>query len=97
MTHAALRGSYQPARGDLTGKRILAQADAKEDRDHALANTRNALMSDPVTAVVIPGGRTYLLPTELLNFIRTEAQADVDQPMPFGDGRVTTREQETDD
>jgi hypothetical protein len=83
MTHAApiargLRGSYEPGRGDLTGKRILTQADAKEDRDRALANTRNALMSDPVTAVVIPGGRTYLLPTELLNFIRAEAQAEVE-------------------
>jgi hypothetical protein len=73
------RGDYDPSTrpGDLTGRRLLAQAGAKEDRDAALANTRNALISDPVTEVKLDGGRSYLVPVEVVNhLLRVGAEED---------------------
>jgi hypothetical protein len=82
-THVAKgqRGDYDPHRspGDLTGRRLMAQSGAREDRDRAIKTTRDSLAgNDELTTVAIPGGRTYALPKELLNFIRASAQAEVD-------------------
>jgi hypothetical protein len=71
MTHA-LRGGHVPGPHDLTGRKIAALSGAREDRDIALANTRNALASDPVTTVSLPGGRTYLVPVEVVNHLIAE-------------------------
>jgi hypothetical protein len=73
MTHA-LRGGHIPGRGDLTGARIQALAGARQDRDTALANTRNALVSDPVTTVSLPGGRSYLIPVEVVDHLLAEGR-----------------------
>lgn len=78
MQHAraamGTRGDWNPTArpGDLTGQRVKAQASIKEDRDIALAAMRNALTSDPVEVVSIPGGRSFLVPTELVKFLLDE-------------------------
>jgi hypothetical protein len=71
------RGSYSPGRGDITGKRFVAQSDEKVKREEALRNTRNALQSEPCVLVEIRGGRNYLVPKEAFNAIvaRAEEQA----------------------
>ncbi len=73
MTHAA-HSQHTVGRGDLTGARIQALNGLKTDHDSALAATRNALISDPVTTVSVPGGRTFLAPVELVNFLLAEGR-----------------------
>jgi hypothetical protein len=77
MSHA-LRGPAPVGRGDLTGARILALQSRKTDYDTALANTRTALMSDPTEVIQVTGGRAYLIPMELANFIREGRNQDDD-------------------
>jgi hypothetical protein len=75
------RGDYDPTNrpGDLTGRRLVAQSGVREDRDRAIKTTRDSLAgNDELATVAIPGGRTFALPKELLNFIRAEALAEVD-------------------
>jgi hypothetical protein len=75
------RGDYDPRRspGDLTGRIAVQQAGAREDRDRAIKATRDALAgNEELATVAIPGGRTFALPKELLNFIRAEARAEAD-------------------
>ena len=71
MTHA-LRGGHVPGPHDLTGRKIQALAGLKEDHDTAKATTRAALDSDPVTTVSLPGGRSYLVPVEVVNHLIAE-------------------------
>jgi hypothetical protein len=65
------RGDWNPVStpGDLTGRRLLAQASVRQDHDAALANMRNALLSDPVELVSLPGGRTYTVPREIVTHL----------------------------
>ena len=77
MTHSALRGTSTPGRGDLTGARIQALSGLKADHDAALVNMRSALTSDPVQVISIPGGRSYLVPVELVrHLIQVGVQSD---------------------
>jgi hypothetical protein len=77
MTHPALRGTSTPLRGDLTGRRIAELATVKDDHAAALATTRAALVSDSVEIISIPGGRSYLAPTELVrHLIQVGVQSD---------------------
>lgn len=71
MTHA-LRGTTTPGRGDLTGRRITELSTVKDDHAKAKANTKNALDNDPVTTISLPGGRTYLVPVEVVDFLLAE-------------------------
>jgi hypothetical protein len=52
------------ARGDLTGQKFLRLADQKERLDQAVKSTRNALVSEPVELVTVPGGRIYAVPRQ---------------------------------
>jgi hypothetical protein len=67
------RGDYDPSTrpGDLTGRRLLAQAGAKEDRDRAIKTTRDSLAGadEPLEIVSIPGGRTFALPREVVTHL----------------------------
>lgn len=74
MTHVE-RGTSQPGRGDLTGRRTAELSTVKDDHTKAKANTVNALNNDPVTVVHLSGGRRYLAPTELVNFLLAEGRA----------------------
>ena len=71
MSHT-LRGGHIPGPHDLTGRRLQQAQGLKQDHDAALANMRNALSSDPVTTVSLPGGRSYLVPTEVVNHLLAE-------------------------
>jgi predicted polyphosphate/ATP-dependent NAD kinase len=67
-----------PARGDITGRQMAAHADERVKRDTARQNTINALASEPVTVVSVPGGRNFLIPREAFSQIvamTEEAQA----------------------
>lgn len=81
ITHVARgqRGDYNPhaGPGDITGRRYLAQADSREDRDRAIKTTRDALAggNEPLEIVSIPGGRSFAIPREVLTFIRAEEEA----------------------
>jgi len=77
MTHA-LRGMVAAGRGDLTGARIAELSSRKTDHDIALANTRNALTSEPTEQIRVTGGRVFLLPAEAVAFIRAEAIKEAD-------------------
>jgi hypothetical protein len=76
------RGDYDPSArpGDITGRRLVAQADEKIMRDNALRETRNALTSgEPLELVSIPGGRTMLLPREVcLHLMQVGADVEAD-------------------
>lgn len=77
MNHTALRGQHTPGRGDLTGARAQALSARKTDNDAALANMRAALVSDPVEVIAVPGGRSYLVPVELVrHLIQVGVQSD---------------------
>ena len=60
------RGDYDPSTrpGDLTGRRLMAQAGVKEDRDRAIKSTRDSLAGndEPLTVFSIPGGRSFAIP-----------------------------------
>lgn len=73
-THVAKgqRGDYDPHRspGDLTGRRLMAQAGAREDRDRAIKATRDALAgNESLEVVAIPGGRSFAIPRELVTHL----------------------------
>lgn len=76
------RGDYDPSTrpGDLTGRRLMAQAGVKEDRDWAIKTTRDALAGadEPIEIIQVPGGRSFAIPRECANYIRESAMAEAD-------------------
>jgi hypothetical protein len=75
MTHSALRGGHVPGPGDLTGHRAQALSGLKQDHDLARSNMVHALTSDPVTMISLPGGRSYLVPTEVVGYLIAEGMS----------------------
>lgn len=74
------RGAYNPGRGDLCGAKFIANTDQKADREAATRNTRNALASEAVVLVSVPGGRTFAVPAE----VHAEIIAQVEEQLARG-------------
>ena len=76
MTHVTrgLRGDYSPGRGDLTGNRHLHNLDAKDARQDAISNTKNALVAEPLTIVHGRGGQSWAVPTAAYDAILATAE-----------------------
>lgn len=82
-THVARgqRGDYDPSArpGDLTGRRLIANADAKVLRDNAIRETRNAMVggTEALELVSLPAGRTFAIPAEVVrHLIQVGVQSD---------------------
>jgi hypothetical protein len=74
MTHVSRGGTIAPGRGDLTGARIQALSSRKDDYSAAKANMKNALDGEQVTIISVTGGRSYLCPVELADFLLAEGR-----------------------
>ncbi len=74
-----VRGDWNPVShpGDLTGRKIQKLSGLKQDHDAARANMTAALASDPVQVVSVPGGRSFLVPVELVrHLVEVGVQSD---------------------
>lgn len=63
-----MRGHSTVARGDFTGRMAQAQQERKQDNEQARRNTINGL-SERTVLVQVPGGRAYLVPTEVFEHV----------------------------
>ena len=56
--------------GDLCSRRAAVQADVREGYERAIKATKDAIQSESITIVSIPGGRSYAIPTEVCVYLR---------------------------